>query len=327
MRRREFIIVLASAAAACSVDVSAQQVEAPTIGFLSTRSAGDSGALVAAVRNGLSDTGYVEGVNLRIDYLWADGNYDKLPGLAAELSSRPVVAIIASGGSGAAMAAKAATSTIPIIFTVGTDPVEEGLVASFAHPGANLTGVTLITSELGAKRLGVLREMVPTDALIAVVLNSRNPGSGSVLKNMQAAARSVGQEILLLNATNERELEHVFSVLVSRRVEGLVMMPDPFFNAHRDRIVHLAAHQAIPTIYDSREFAVAGGLMSYGPNYSDAYRQTGIYAGRVLRGAKPADLPVEQPTKFELVINLKTAKALGLTIPPTLLARADEVIE
>jgi len=326
MRRREFITLI-TGVAAWPFAALAQQPAAPIIGFLSTRSAADSARLVTAFRQGFSDAGYTDGQNVAIEYRWADGHYDRLPGLVAELVRRPVNAIVTAGGNGAAIAAKAATSTIPIIFIVGTDPVDDGLVASLARPSGNITGVTLITSELGAKRLGLLREVVPAASVIAVMLNSTNPAAQRQTTSIEAAAHSIRQQIILLSASNDNEVERGFAVLTQSQCGALLMMPDPFFNTQPDRIIALAARHAVPTIYDSREYAAAGGLMSYGPNYVDAYRQAGIYAGRVLRGTKPADLPVLEPTKFELAINLKTAKALGLTVSNSLQLLADEVIE
>src|SRR4029077_873605 len=326
MRRREFITLITGVAAWPHAAL-AQQQAAPIIGFLSTRSAADSARLVTAFRQGLSDAGYTDGQNVAIEYRWADGDYDRIPALVAELVRRPVNAIVTAGGNGAAIAAKAATSTIPIIFIVGTDPVDDGLVASIARPSGNITGVTLITSELGAKRLGLLRELVPAASVIAVMLNSNNPAAQRQSTSIEAAALSIRQKIILLSASNDSDVERDFVVLTQSQAGALLMMPDPFFNTQLDRIIALAARHAVPTIYDSREYAAAGGLMSYGPNYADLYRQAGIYAGRVLRGTKPADLPVLEPTKFELAINLKTAKALGLTVSNSLQLLADEVIE
>ena len=327
MRRREFISMFGVVAAVWPRVARGQHAATPVIGFLSNRSAEDSVRVVIAFRQGLNDGGYTDGQNVAIEYRWAEGHYDRLPSLAAELVARPVAAIVTAGGSGTANAAKAATSKIPTVFIVGTDPVEDGLVSSLARPGGNITGVTLVTSELGAKRLGLLREVIPTAGVIGVMLNPSNPGAPRVSKAVEAAARSLRQKIVLLSVKDDRELDGAFAVFAKRQASALVMMPDPFFNTQRDRIIALAARHAVPTIYDSREFAVAGGLMSYGTNYTEVYRQAGIYAARVLRGAKPADLPVVQPTKFELAINLKTAKALGLTVPNSLQLLADEVIE
>jgi putative ABC transport system substrate-binding protein len=326
MRRRDFITLLGGAAATWPLVARAQQSTMPVIGFLSARSAADSARVMTAFRQGLSDAGYADGRNVVIEYRWAEGRYDRLPGLAAELVSRPVAAIV-TAGNGAAVAAKTATSTIPTVFIVGTDPVEDGLVTSLARPGGNITGVTLVTSELGAKRLGLLREVVPAANVIAVLLNPSSPTAQRQSRDMEAAAHSISQGIILLNASDDREIEKAFSTLAQRQARAMVAMPDPFFNTRRHRIVALAASHAIPTIYDSREYALAGGLMSYGTSYSDTYRQAGIYAGRILQGTKPGDLPVLQPTKFELAINLKTAKALGLTVSSSMQLLADEVIE
>ena len=284
--------------------------------------------MVTAFRLGLKETGYVEGDNAVIAFRWAEGRYDRLPAQAAELARQRVAVIVAAGGNVVAFAAKAATSTIPTVFIVGSDPVQDGLVASLARPGGNITGVTLITSELGAKRLGLLRELVPSAALIAVLLNpDQARTSQQQSRDIEAAAGAIGQRIVMLGASNDRELETAFATLKQAQAGALVIMPDPFFTTQRERLIALAGRHAIPAVYDSREYASAGGLISYGTRYTDTYRQAGVYTGRILKGTKPADLPVLQPTSFELVINLKTAKALGLEVPPTLLARADEVIE
>ena len=326
MRRREFITLLGGAAA-WPLAVPAQTAIA-IIGFLSSRSSGDSEHLVTAFRLGLKETGYVEGDNAVIAFRWAEGRYDRLPAQAAELARQRVAVIVAAGGNVVAFAAKAATSTIPTVFIVGSDPVQDGLVASLARPGGNITGVTLITSELGAKRLGLLRELVPSAALIAVLLNpDQARTSQQQSRDIEAAAGAIGQRIVMLSASNDPELETAFATLKQAQAGALVIMPDPFFTTQRERLIALAGRHAIPAVYDSREYASAGGLISYGTRYTDTYRQAGVYTGRILKGTKPADLPVLQPTSFELVINLKTAKALGLEVPPTLLARADEVIE
>ena len=325
MKRREFI-TLVGGAAAWPLAVPAQTAIA-IIGFLSSRSSGDSEHLVTAFRLGLKETGYVEGDNAVIAFRWAEGRYDRLPAQAAELARQRVAVIVAAGGNVVAFAAKAATSTIPTVFIVGSDPVQDGLVASLARPGGNITGVTLITSELGAKRLGLLRELVPSAALIAVLLNPTSSASQQQSRDIEAAAGAIGQRIVMLGASNDRELETAFATLKQAQAGAIVIMPDPFFTTQRERLIALAGRHAIPAVYDSREYASAGGLISYGTRYTDTYRQAGVYTGRILKGTKPTDLPVLQPTSFELVINLKTAKALGLEVPPTLLARADEVIE
>jgi putative ABC transport system substrate-binding protein len=275
----------------------------------------------------LNETGYVEGRNVAIEYRWADGQFDRLPALAAELVRRQVTVLVTTGGSVTARAAKAATSTIPIVFGVGIDPIKLGVVASLSRPGGNASGVYFLTNEMEGKRLGLLRELVPKAAVIAILLNPSGPNVGDQSKDLREAAGAVGQQIRILYASSERELDTAFATVDELRAAALLVGASPVFNAHRDRIVALAARRAIPVIYEQREFAVAGGLMSYGTSLTDATRQVGVYAGRVLKGEKPADLPVVQSTKFEFVINLKTAKALGLTIPQSLLVRADEVIQ
>jgi putative ABC transport system substrate-binding protein len=327
MRRREFIRVLVAGAATWPVAGLAQRPAMPTIGYLSSATAAGFAHFVTAFRRGLEEVGYVEGSNLAIEFRWADGHNDRLPGLAAELVGRRVAVIVATGGTQPALAAKAATATIPIVFTGGADPVKFGLVDSLARPGGNATGVISIAVELTAKRLQLLRELVPAAATVAVLLNPTSPNAEDQLAEVKEAARITGQSIHLVNAASDREMDAAFAGLAQRRVGALFVGGDPFFTSRRAQLVALAAQHAIPASYAFREFPVAGGLTSYGANLFDLHRQAGIYTGRILGGAKPAELPVLQPTKFELVINLETAKALGLAIPPTLLARADEVIE
>ena len=326
MRRRAFLAAVGSAAA-WPLAARAQQPTMPVVGFLNSTSPAPWAYLVAAFRRGLGDAGYVEDRNVAIEYRWAEGQYDRLPVLAADLVRRQVAVIVATGGSSSGLAAKAATSTIPIVFTSG-DPVRGGLVASLSRPGGNATGVVVtVGTAMEGKRLGLLREMVPTATLIAVLLNPGTLIFETQLNDVQEAARAVGQHIHILHANSEREVDTAFAKMVEVRAGALLVAADPIIFGQRDRLVALAARHAVPAIYELREYAVVGGLMSYGTNLVDAYHLVGIYTGRVLKGEKPADLPVVQSTRFEFVINLKTAKALGLTVPPTLLARADEVIE
>jgi putative ABC transport system substrate-binding protein len=322
--RREFITMLSGVAAAWPLAPRAQQGEMPVVGFLSGRSSAEATYAVAAFHRGLKALGYVEGGNVAIEYRWADGDYERLPALAADLVRRRVAIIAATGGHLSNLAAKAATSNIPIVFNAGEDPVALGLVTSINRPGGNATGVYVFLLEMDAKRLELLRELVPNPALIAVLVNPRFKTAASEIAK---AAHAVGQRIEAIDASDEGEIHAAFKRIAQLRPQALLVAADPFFNARREQLVTLANHYAIPAIYELREFAAAGGLMSYGTSLTEAYRQIGIYTGRILNGEKPAELPVMQSSRFEMVINLRTAKALGLTVPPTLLARADEVIE
>lgn len=297
------------------------------IGSLSIGSSAPSRPYMAAFRQGLSEAGYVEGQNVKIEYRWADGQEDRLPALAADLVGRKVDVIAATGGTPAARAAKNATATIPIVFAGGGDPVGQGLVASLARPGANVTGVTMLSVELMSKRFELLSELVPQAKVIALLVNPTNTNSERIVRETENAARPSGVQLLVLRAISESEIDAAFTFLVQQHAGALIVAPSTIFNDRREQIVALAARHVVPAIYGNHEFIIAGGLVSYGPSRTAVYRQVGVYAGRILKGAKPADLPVAQPTTFELVLNLKTAKALGIEIPPTFSERADEVIE
>jgi putative tryptophan/tyrosine transport system substrate-binding protein len=327
MDRRTVISTLVCSVIAAPFIAKAQQPALPVVGYLSSRSPEESAAHAAAFRRGLGDTGYIERENVAIEYRWAKGDYERLPALASELAKQGVNVLVAVGGTPSALAAKAATATIPIVFLIGDDPAKIGLVASFNRPGGNLTGVTFVTTDLGAKRLGLLYELVPNAGVSAFLLNPNFQEAAPQAETMQAAAHSLGRRLLVLRASTEREIASSFATLSRERVGALVVQNDPFFDSQRNQLVALAARNAIPAIYHIREFPAAGGLMSYGASLAEAYRQVGTYAGRILKGTNPADLPVEQPIKFEMVINLKTAKALGITVPQSLLLRADEVIQ
>ena len=326
MRRRELMLLLGGAIAAAR-PLRAQQKAMPVIGFLGNTSLDPNSPFMAAFRQGLSETGYVEGQNVAIQYRWAEDRYDRLPALAADLVAHKVDVIVTSGGVTSAPAAKNATSTIPIVFEIGVDPVERGLVASFARPGGNLTGVTILTAELNPKRFELLSELVPQAAVIALLVNPNNASAERVIRDVQEAARAKGVQLDILKAGAEDEFETAFASLVQLQAGALLIGNDPFFFSRRDQLVALAARHAVPAMYEWREFVAAGGLISYGTSLAGMNRRAGAYVGRILAGARPADLPVQQPTNFELVINLKTAKALGLTVPQSILARADEVIE
>jgi len=327
MRRREFVTLLGGAAALWPLAARAQQPSMPVIGFISGRSPGDSDALAAAFRRGLTESGFIERQNVAIEYRWAEYHNERLPAMVADLVRLKVAVIAAIGGTPTVLAAKAATATAPIVFAMGSDPVTSGVVTSLNQPGGNVTGVTFFTGPLGPKRLELLRDLVPKATTIALLVNPQAPVSMADGANVRAAAHSVGLQTHVLDASTEGHVEDAFTVIVERRIDAALITADPFFISQRDKLVALAARHAIPVIYFGREFVAAGGLISYGTSETDAFRSAGVYVGRVLKGARPDELPVMLPTKFELVINLKTAKALGLTVPLIMQMTADQMIE
>jgi ABC-type uncharacterized transport system substrate-binding protein len=326
LRRREFIKLLGGSVAAWPITTRAQTAM-PLVGFMSGRAPEESKYLLAAFHQGLGEAGFIEGKNVTIEYRWAFGQYDRLPAIASELVKRNVAVLVAVGGDLSGLAAKRATSTIPIVFGSGGDPVEAGLVASLSRPGGNATGYMLLTNEMEPKRLGMLRDLVPNAAVIGVLLNPNFPPATKQLAALEDAARAINQRLAVVRASNDAELDASFSSLVEQHVGAMLVTGDPYFDTQRARIVAFAAQNKLPAIYHFREYAVAGGLISYGPRITDGYRQAGIYTGQILSGAKPGELPIVQPTKYEFVINLKTAKAIGVSIPSGLISFADEVIE
>ena len=327
MKLRAFITLLGGAAAAWPLAVRAQQPTMPVVGYLGAQSPAAFASRVAAFRQGLGEAGYAEGRNVAIEFRWAEGRHDRLPDLAADLVARQVTVIVAPGGAPAALAAKSATTSIPIVFEMGADPIAIGLVASLARPGGNLTGVSSLNVEVTPKRLEILHEAIPTGTLVAVLLNPTSPTADSQLKQLQQAAHTLALQLHVLHASTQGEFDKVFATLLQLRPKGLVVASDTFFATHSEQLAALTARHALPAIHQSRDFALAGGLMSYGGSFVESHRQAGIYTGRILKGDKPADLPVQQVTKVELLINLKTAKALGVTFPLALSGRADQVIE
>jgi putative ABC transport system substrate-binding protein len=327
MQRREFITLIGGAAVAWPLVARAQQPAMPLVGFMSARSPGDSAHLVAAFRRGMGEGGFVEGQNVAVEYRWANGEYDRLPALAADLVNRRVAVLVATGGDVSALAAKRATSTIPIVFGSGSDPVAIGMVASINRPGGNVTGVNVLTNQMEPKRLGLLHELVPGVPLIGVLMNQNFPPAARQLLDLEEASRTIGQRLFVAKASNDTELDAAFTALAQQQVRALLVAADPYFDTRRERIVAFAAQHRLPAMYQFREYAAAGGLVSYGVSLSEAYRLEGAYTAKILKGEKPSDLPVQLLVKTELVINLKAAKALGFEFPATFSARADEVIE
>jgi putative ABC transport system substrate-binding protein len=327
MTRREFITLIGGATVAWPIGARGQPPSMPMVGFLNVGFADRSAHQVAAFRQGLKETGYIEGRNITVEFRWADGRYDRLPTLAADLIRREAAVILTGGGEAPFRAVRAASETVPIVFNIGNDPVQLGLVASLAKPGGNATGVNFLSVEIAAKRLQLLNSLVPTSSIIAVLVNPNFPATESSVSELESAARVMGRQVEIIKATNESELDATYVTISQMRAGALMVGNDPFFTSRRAQIVAVAARLAIPAIYEQREFALAGGLISYGTSIADSYRQLGVYVGRILKGEKAGDLPVLQPTKFELVINLGTARAFGFTLPPSLLAIADEVIE
>jgi putative tryptophan/tyrosine transport system substrate-binding protein len=327
MKRREFITLLGGAAAAWPIAARAQQPKLPVIGFMSSRSAKDSVELLQSFHRGLREAGYVEGQNVAIEHRWAEGRYERLPELAAELVNRQVAVIAAFGGGPSARAAKAATLTIPIVISIGDDPIEAGFVKSLNRPDGNITGVMLFTSVIGSKRLGLLRELVPQGGAIALLANLATTSGQTQKRDIEKTAHEIGQRLVVMDARTDDDFDKAFATFARERVAALMVAADPFFDTRRDRIIELVAKHRWPAIYQFRDYVLAGGLMSYGASILETYFQNGVYVGRILGGAKPADMPILLPTKFELVINMKTANAIGVAIPPGVLAIADEVIE
>jgi putative ABC transport system substrate-binding protein len=329
MKRREFIAFLGGAAAtsASPLPARAQQAAMPVVGYLMSRSAATSEYLADEFRRGLREAGFTEGRNVEVQYRWADGHFERLPAIAQELARFPVAVMIAAGGEPTAMAASAATSTIPIVFGISGDPIKLGLARSFNRPGKNLTGVSILTATLEPKRLGLLHDLVPQATTVAALVNANFAPAESQTKDLLQAAAQAGLELRIFRVSTDREIEFAFESIVKERIFAVEVASSPYFDTNRAKIIALAAHHGVPAIYQFREYAVSGGLMSYGIDLREVHRQLGLYAGQILKGAKPGDLPIVLPRKFEFVINLKTAKAIGLTVPPTLLARADEVIE